>query len=293
MARPPRIHVPGAFYHVTLRGNHQQDIFFTFGDRHFFTDNLAETIARFGARIHAYCLMTNHVHLLIQIGDAPLGRLMLRIAGRYARKVQKRLGTTGHLFEKRYHPTLIDVDRYLLAVLRYIHLNPVSAGIVARAADYRWSSHHAYVGTRAEPWLTTDFVLKMLHCQRARAIAAYHRLVDNEYSTADNFPFDRCNPHDPRVLGDDQFLGKLRGNSRQPPSPKTLDDIIDEACTNFSVRLEALQTSSRQRPLAKARAWIAYRAVTLRIATLSEVARKFGRSEGALRHSVRRHFDDP
>jgi REP element-mobilizing transposase RayT len=88
MARPLRIHVPGAFYHVTLRGNHRQDIFFTSADRRLFDEITAEVLERFTARLHAYCWMTNHMHMLIQVGDAPLGRLMLRIAGRYARTVR-------------------------------------------------------------------------------------------------------------------------------------------------------------------------------------------------------------
>lgn len=87
MPRPLRIHVPGAFYHVTLRGNHRKDIFFCPKDRQILSELIAEVTDRFGARLHAYCYMTNHVHALIQVGDAPLGRLMLRIAGRYARTV--------------------------------------------------------------------------------------------------------------------------------------------------------------------------------------------------------------
>jgi REP element-mobilizing transposase RayT len=293
MARTPRIHVPGAFYHVTLRGNHQQDIFFTAGDRSLFTENMSVAVERLGARLHAYCLMTNHVHLLIQVGDEPLGRLMLRIAGCYARKVQKRLGTTGHLFEKRYHPTLIDADRYLLAVLRYIHLNPVAAKIVTRAADYRWSSHHSYSGTRTEPWVKTDFILAMFDSERGRAVAAYRRFIDSDDSIADQCPLDQRNPHDSRVLGDDQFVARLRSHFWQAPSRKTVDDLIGEACDLFAVRPEALQAPGRERQLAKARAWVAHQAVSLRIATLSDVARRFGRTEGALRQGARRHFNAP
>lgn len=117
MPRPLRIHVPGTFHHVTLRGNHRQDIFFTAADREIFYDLLREIIGRFGARLHAYCLMTNHVHLLIQVGDAPLGKSMLRIASRYARTLQRRFQTTGHLFERRYHTVLVDVDTYLSAAI--------------------------------------------------------------------------------------------------------------------------------------------------------------------------------
>jgi REP element-mobilizing transposase RayT len=135
MARRLRLHVPGGFYHVTLRGNHQQPIFFAATDRDLLNRIVAEAIAELRARIHAFCWMTNHVHLLVQVSDEPLGRLMHRIASKYARTVQARIATTGHLFERRYHAALVDTDRYLIAVLRYIHLNPVgpaTASIFAR-----------------------------------------------------------------------------------------------------------------------------------------------------------------
>jgi putative transposase len=172
MPRPLRIHVPGAFYHVTMRGNHRQNIFFSPADRRLFDDITAEVLERFAARLHAYCWMTNHVHMLIQVSDAPLGKLMLRIAGRFARTVQRHLHTTGHLFEKRYHPILVDADQYLLELLRYIHLNPVRAHMVEHPSDYPWSSHRVYLGALDQPWVTTNFALGMFHAQRDQAIAA-------------------------------------------------------------------------------------------------------------------------
>ena len=132
--RKPRLHIPAAFYHVTLRGNHRQDIFFTADDRILLNAIVAEVIAGYGARLHAYCWMTNHTHMLIQVGDVPLGRIMLRIASRYARQIQARFRTTGHLFERRYHAVLVDVDSYLLELLRYIHLNPIRAQVCVRFA---------------------------------------------------------------------------------------------------------------------------------------------------------------
>ena len=125
-----------------------------------------EVLGRFGARLHAYCYMTNHIHALIQVGETPLGRLMLRVAGRYARLTQRDLHTTGHLFEKRYYPVLVDADEYLLELLRYIHLNPVRAKMVDSPDQYPWSSHHAYMGTRHESWVSTDFALSLFHADR-------------------------------------------------------------------------------------------------------------------------------
>ena len=173
MPRPLRLHVPGAFYHVTLRGNHRQSIFFSVADRDLLDSLTAEVISRFAARLHAYCWMTNHVHMLIQVSDAPLGKLILRIAGRYARMTQKRLRTTGHLFEKRYHALLVDADEYLLELVRYIHLNPVRARMVQAPSEYRWSSHHVYAGTAEQAWVTTDFASAVAHGTASAVPAEY------------------------------------------------------------------------------------------------------------------------
>lgn len=289
--RRPRLHIPGAFYHVTLRGNHRQDIFFSPGDRMLLNEIVAEVIQRFEARLHAYCWMTNHVHMLLQVGDIPLGRIMQGIAGRYARELQKRFHTTGHLFERRYHAVVVDADSYLLELLRYIHLNPIRARIVTSPAEYLWSSHHSYLGQRAEHWLTTNFSLAMFHPDVSHAITAYERFMRDETHTES--PLTERNPNDRRILGNDTFAARLLGTSWRPRSRKTLDEIIDEACQSFSVTRTTLVSPSRHRQLAYARAWIAHQAVTLRITSLSYVAHTFNRSEAALRQSVKLHFNYP
>lgn len=293
MPRLPRLHVPGAFHHVTLRGNHRQDIFFSPADRGRLNDIVAEVLERCGARLHAYCLMTNHVHFLMQVGDIPLGRLMLRIASRYARAVQRRFQTTGHLFERRYHTVLVDADEYLLELLRYIHLNPVRAGMVAHPTDHPWSSHPVYLGIRTEAWVTTDFALRMFHPERDLAIDSYRRFIDREIGQLSASPLRDRNAHDPRVLGSDPFLGQLLNQPCKPKSTLSLAELVDSACVQFSVTHDALLSSSRNRQHTHVRAWIAHQALTGRIASLSAVARFFGRSEASLRESVRHHFNYP
>lgn len=293
MPRKLRLHIPAAFYHVTLRGNHRQDIFFSPSDRTLLNEIVADTIGRFEARLHAYCWMTNHVHMLIQVGNVPLGRLMLRIASRYARELQVRFHTTGHLFERRYHAVLVDADEYLLELLRYIHLNPVRAKIVADPADYAWSSHHVYLGSRAEPWVTTEFALSLFHAELRTAVDAYHHFVAAAVDTNTGSPLQSRNLNDSRILGSDTFAAKLLGNAWRPRSDKTLDNLIDDACQLFSITHEALASPSRQRQVTRARAWIAHQSLTLRVANLSQVARLFNRGESSLRESVKRHFNYP
>lgn len=286
MPRSPRIHAPGAMYHVTLRGNHRQDIFFTPDDRSLLTRIVREILVDCSAQLHAYCYMTNHVHALFQVSDTPLSKVMLLIAGRYARSVQARLQTTGHLFEKRYHSLLVDADEYLLTLLRYIHLNPVRANLAPSPDDYPWSSHHAYLGRRSEPWVTTEFALRMLGPDRQRAIVAYEAFVS---STPTHSPLLERNERDPRVLGGDAFAQRVLGdNWKSRSSSDALQRVIDDGCAKFGVTAIELRSPSRLLNLARARAWIAEQAVSARIASLASVARYFNRDGSSIRQAVRR-----
>jgi putative transposase len=165
--------VPGGFYHVALCGNHRQDFFFTPEDRQRLESITAEVIERFKSRLHAYGRMAHPIRTLVQVGDTPRGTLIKRFAGRYAKSVQRRLQTTGHVFERRYQAVLVDADEYLLELLRYVHLNPVRARMVDHPDHYPWSSHHDHVGTRTQSWVTTDFALSMLHPEHSHAAAAH------------------------------------------------------------------------------------------------------------------------
>jgi REP element-mobilizing transposase RayT len=290
--RKPRLHIPAAFYHVTLRGNHRQDIFFSPDDRTLLNTIVADVIPDYSARLHAYCWMTNHVHMLVQVGDTPLGRIMLRIASRYARELQTRFHTTGHLFERRYHAVLVDAGAYLQELLRYIHLNPVRARMVDAPEHYPWSSHHTYLGSRRESWVTTDFALSLFHPETQHAQAAYDRFLHDKSMPADS-PLQQVNPNDRRILGNDTFAAALLGVAWRPRSTKTLDMLIEEACQQFNIPRSALSSASRSRQLTRARAWIAHQTLLLRITSLTKVADVFGRTESALRQSIRHHFNYP
>ena len=285
MPRPPRIHVGGGFYHVTLRGNHAQPIFFQPADRVTLESIVADTIPRCGARVHAYCWMTNHIHLLVQVGEIPLGRVILRIASRYARTVQARLDTTGHLFERRYHSVLVDADAYLLAVLRYIHQNPVRAGIAASPGEYRWSSHHAYLRPDGPGWVTTEFALRMLGSRSSVVVEQYRRLMQNDTHSDDLRPHEA----DERVLGSDDFLARVTWPPRSIRPRVSFDELLLEVAERFSVRAEDLSCPSRARRLAAARAWLARCALDQAGASICEVARRLNRSEASIRGLLGRH----
>jgi REP element-mobilizing transposase RayT len=275
MPRRPRVHVAGAFYHVTLRGNHRQAIFRHDADRSTLNAIVAEQIQKFEARLHAYCWMSNHLHLLVQVSDTPLGRPMQHISACYARWFQSTLPTTGHLFERRYHATLVDVESYLLEVVRYIHLNPVRAELVKDPSEYRWSSHGVYLGERREPWITTNFVLGMLSPTGAGAKSAYREFVlqgvnstgSSSRSTQD---------------GDDTVLVQ---SIRTDP----LERLIASECHELGVQPAELAATGRDRRLARVRAVIVQKAVAQQLTSLAAMARRFNRDESSLRESVQRH----
>lgn len=143
MPRPPRPDLPGVPQHVVQRGNDRQACFFQPNDYLTYLTLLYEASQRHGCAIHAYVLMTNHVHLLVTPGEARAVSCMMQMLGRnYVAHVNVRYRRTGTLWEGRYKSCLVDSENYVLACYRYIELNPVRAGMVGTAEEYRWSSHH-------------------------------------------------------------------------------------------------------------------------------------------------------
>ena len=177
MPRKPRIHVPGGFYHVILRGNGRQNIFFAAADRDKWQDILQKGLGRYGHRIHAYCWMTNHIHMAVQASNQPLANFMGYSASSYARFINRVNRRPGHLFERRYRAILINSDEYLLELVRYIHLNPVRAHMVEQPGNYHWSSHGAYSGGERPVWLTADRILQMFATTANKAHRRYRKYI--------------------------------------------------------------------------------------------------------------------
>lgn len=284
MARRLRIHVPGGVYHVTLRGNHRQSIFYRRSDRTLLELIVERALGRFDARLHAYCWMTNHLHMVLQAGAEPISRPMHNIAAEFARAMQLKLETTGHFFERRYHAALVDTDRYMLELLRYVHCNPVGAGLAAVAGLYPWSSHHNYIGARSDPWVTTDFALAMFSSDRAKAVAAYRNFVDDQQET----PWEPSHvmAASKAVLGDDDFIARATRGMQAPVRRQSLEELLVEAVARFGVELSVLASPRRDRCVVQVRAWVGHQASRRGVATLASVARALGRTEGALRYAM-------
>jgi REP-associated tyrosine transposase len=146
MARKPRVHFPGALYHVISRGNQRRAIYKDDEDYRRFQTLLSEVVKRYSITLCAYVFMPNHFHLLLEVGRVPLAKVMQSLLYRYTRHYNRRYRKVGHLFQGRYQAILCDRDNYLMKLIRYLHLNPVRAGMVSDPSRYRWSSHRDYRG---------------------------------------------------------------------------------------------------------------------------------------------------
>ena len=178
MARPLRLEFPGALYHVTSRGNGRADIFRGDDDRQAFLEVLASVCHRMNWVGYAYCLMSNHYHLVIETPDGNLSKGMRQLNGVYTQRFNRCHDHIGHVFQGRYKAILVDREAYLLELTRYVVLNPVQAGLVQAPEQWPWSSYGATSGQEAAPaWLATDWVLGQFGPIRAEAVARYVQFV--------------------------------------------------------------------------------------------------------------------
>ncbi|MBF0239999.1 MAG: transposase [SAR324 cluster bacterium] len=182
MARPLRIEFPGAVYHITSRGNARAPIFLVNPDRNLFLQILEETILRFEWSCHAYCLMDNHYHLLIETSQSTLSKGMRHLNGVYTQKFNRAHDRVGHIFQGRFKAILLEKDTHLLELSRYIVLNPVRAGMVSQVEEWLWSSYHKTVGNQTTPrFLKTDWLLSQFSGNHKKACSMYQQFVQEGY----------------------------------------------------------------------------------------------------------------
>jgi REP element-mobilizing transposase RayT len=281
MARQQRYHSPGAYYHVMLRGNNGQTIFFRDIDRCRMCLLIQEGVERFGHRIHAFCLMGNHVHLLVQVGNTPLSKIIHNLSFRYSQFINRRHQKIGHLFQGRFKAILIQVKTYFLRLLRYIHMNPVRARLVKEPNDYPWSAHGAYLGDTEFAWLTTNYGLSKFASNLEEARLKYRDYVLKEESEEELKEL-RQGFSDGQVLGDDTFLEDIR-NSRSEPLPVkfSIPIIIDAICEVYDIDQIALASSFRSKRLSIIRGAAVFLG-RQNGHTLEELAKAFNRDGSSL-----------
>lgn len=209
MGRQLRIEYPHAYYHVTARGNEQKDIFKNDRDRRKFLEYLESAVSRYRAVIHAWCLMRNHYHLLVETPAGNLSRVMQHINGAYTNYFNIKKKHVGHLFQGRYKAILVDADPYALELSRYIHLNPVRVGLVSNPANYRWSSFQEYTGKQpGATWLRRDFILGYFADGETQAAEKYRRFVEEAMEKEQASPLNQSVAS--TILGSPEFVASIQ-----------------------------------------------------------------------------------
>ena len=219
MARPMRIEYSGALYHLTSRGNGGDDIFRDDEDRLVFLETLSNSRNRYNCVLHAYCLMSNHFHLLVETPDANVSAFMRHLNSVYTQKFNYHHKRAGHVMQGRFKSILVQKDLYLLELARYIVLNPVRARMVRAAKDWPWSSYRATAGLcEPESMLTIDWILSNFSKRKDRAIEKYRSFV----SEGRNQPSPMDNLINQIYLGGAEFIKESKNKC---PQDYSLDEI--------------------------------------------------------------------
>lgn len=281
MARKPRIEFAGAFYHVIARGNRRATIFHDDADSLAYLDRLERYRRRDGVTLHAYVLMTNHVHLLLETGNHPLSRTMQTLQFTYSQYYNRRYDKTGHVFQGRYQAIVCDQEAYLLELVRYLHLNPARIRTPLNPWTYRWSSHAAYVGRSSPVQVSTAAVLGSFHRQVGPARHAYRRFMQDGLSHGHQARFYAT--VDQRFLGDERFIEEADRRTAATrdvtirPTRVAFATLLNAVATAYAVTPRAILAPGRQRVLVPPRAMLVYLAREWSQLTTRELGRRLHR----------------
>jgi REP element-mobilizing transposase RayT len=255
MARPLRIQYPGAFYHVTSRGNERRAIVRDDKDRWLFIRILEDTVETFGVVIHAWILMDNHYHLLVETPEANLSQAIRHLNGIYTMRFNRKHGRTGHLFQGRYKAILVDKNIYLMELSRYVVLNPVRAKIVKHPREWKWGSYRATAGYEETPaWLETRWLLEQFHSARHKAQERYRQFVMEGLKQKES-PWDKLTSQ--ILLGKEEFAehirGKMRGKHHEEAPRRQQElglpkaqEILEKAAKTYGVKVRDIVVPARR-----------------------------------------------
>jgi REP element-mobilizing transposase RayT len=320
MPRQARLDVPGALHHIMVRGINKTDIFEDDQDRSLFLERLGLNVGEGKSAIYAWVLMTNHVHILFRSGKDGISGVMRKLLTWYAQYYNRRHKRTGHLFENRYKSILCDEDNYLLALVRYIHLNPIRAGIVKTIAElerYPWSGHRTIIGKVKHSWMDTDGVLTQFCSVRRKAINEYRKfvqegvtqgrvkeltgggLIRSQGGWSQVLAMRRrgqTDDFDARILGGGEFVNKILKETedrhlcqlKHKRSGKTLQKIIEEECRRIGINPLELRGGGKRREVSSTRATIAKRGRDELGLSAAAIARQVGVSTSAITKAIER-----
>ena len=320
MPRQARLDAPGALHHIMVRGISKTDIFIDGQDRSRFLERLGQNVLAGKCSIYAWVLMDNHVHLLFKSGGIGISAVMRKQLTWYAQYFNHRHNRTGHLFQNRYKSILCDEENYLLALIRYIHLNPVRAQIVKTIEEldrYPWSGHNTIIGKSEQLWMDRDAVLAQFGERKKKAIAEYRRFVIEEFGSGRKpeltggglirsqggwsrvLALQRSGQKDvsdERILGTGDFVHTILREAEERQlrqtrlrrSGKGIADIISEECKKNRVHEHELARGSRRQKVSQTRAMVALRCKEELGCSGAEIARHLGVNTTSINRAVER-----
>lgn len=319
MPRQARLDVPGALHHIMVRGMNKSAIFNDDQDKARFLERLGDTITEGQCTAYAWTLMSNHVHILFKSGKDGISSVMRKLLTWYAQYYNRRHKRTGHLFENRYKSILCDEDTYLLALVRYIHLNPIRSGIVRTIEEldrYSWSGHRTIIGNAKHPWVDTETVLSQFGSTRRKALYEYRKfmregvgqgqlkeltggLIRSQGGWSQVLAMQRRGwkeDFDDRILGGRDFVNKIlkeaedkqRRQLKAQRAGKTIQKLIEEECRLQGISPQELKGGGKRRKVSDARAIIALRSRDELGLSAAEIARHVGVSTSAITRAIER-----
>lgn len=320
MPRQARLDIPGALHHIMVRGINKANIFDNDQDKALFLERLSNNATDGKCTIYAWVLMSNHLHILFKSGREGISSVMRKLLTWYAQYYNRRHHRSGHLFENRYKSILCDEDAYLLALVRYIHLNPLRAGIVKtieQLDSYQWSGHRAIIGKAKIPWMDIKYVWAQLGSTRRQALHGYRKFMSEEIGE-DHLEELRGGglirsqggwsqvmsmrrrgqkeAFDERILGSGDFVNKVLKDAeerqlRQLKNKRaglTIQGIIDKECRKGGISPVELQGGSRRLKVSDVRSLIGLRCRDELGLTSAEIARHVGINTSSIIRSIER-----
>ena len=320
MPRQARLDIPGALHHIMVRGINKSAIFTDDKDKSRFLQRLGENVTKAEASVYAWVLMDTHVHILFKSGKLGISAVMRKLLTWYAQYFNRRHNRSGHLFENRYKSILCDEDNYLLALVRYIHLNPVRANIVTtmeQLNEYKWSGHRLIMEDASCPWMDTSYIMSQFAGSLRKGKAAYQLFVREGLNmghvpelTGGGLVRSRGGwsqvlamrgrgekeEYDERILGGGDFVNTVLSDAearqlrqlKHRTGDRTIEKIIEEECQQRQISRQELKVGARRREVSDTRAMIAWRSREELGLSSAEIARYLGVNTSCIVRSIDR-----
>ncbi|WP_432667173.1 transposase [Wukongibacter baidiensis] len=241
MARKLRVHYEGALYHVIVRGNNRSLIFMEPKWKNAYLEIVKRYKEKYDFKLYAYSIMDNHAHLLIEVGKTELSRIMKCIQQVYTQKYNRELKRSGHVFEQRYKAFICDKDSYLLSLVRYIHQNPLKAGLT-KSLSYEWSSHDEYLEIK-EPLVDKNYILEILSTNHKKAINIYLKRMELDES---------LEPNDYELNEEERILKESKQESNNKNTIE-FEELVNSICDQEDIEIKDIRKRSRVKTLSDLR----------------------------------------